>query len=97
MSTCDTLRAYHAATAIAYQAKCGGVVPGNVEALVGFVAESLAADHPARLAVDAFAKRYAIARRDPVALAEAGDALQTDVIRALRPVPVDQSRVDIHG
>lgn len=93
----DGMRVLSAAHAIALQARVGGLGAVNVRQLDGFAREVLGADHPAALSVQRFVSGYAQARFDRAALVELGEELQRDVLRLLRPAPVDAGRIDIHG
>jgi hypothetical protein len=94
--TKPALRVLSEAHAVALSVRQGGVDRARIAALC-HAAEGLDAGHPVRHMVEAFRARQAGVARDPVALAEVGADLQRDVLRALRPDPVDGTRADIHG
>ncbi len=97
MARPDHLRALSWAHVVALRAQLGPLPAQDVQDLAGFVSTRLTPDHPASRAVKRFVDRFRLAAYDPPALALLGVELQGDVIRALRPDPVDVGRADIHG
>jgi hypothetical protein len=82
--------------ALALTARCGGLSRATLDRGLGRAAR-LDRHHPARAAIEAFGAVWRAACADPVQIAAAGEALQRDLMRAMRPQPVDAGRVDIHG
>lgn len=82
--------------ALALTARCGGLSRAALDRSLSLAAR-IDRHHPARRAVEAFSAAWLAGRSDPALVAEAGDTLQRDLLRVLRPAPVDQGRVDIHG
>lgn len=84
------------ANAVAMRAKCGQIDRRELDALAART-EALGADHAVTCAVSSLLSQWPVICRDPEAIARGGDRLQGFVLDALRPVPVDLHRVDIHG
>lgn len=94
----EQLQVLFAALDVAYRAMDGRVDAFDVDTLQS-TAEEVIKDHsdPAFRAINAFATDFQIHRRDPVKLAELGDALRRFVQEETRPVPPDLHRKDIYG
>lgn len=80
----------------ALSARCGTLDTARLQGLRAQV-HGRASGDPLRWMAEGFADGAARVLRDPVQLAALGEAAQRDVLRALRPAPVDATRADIHG
>lgn len=82
--------------ATALNAQTGRITPDDV-ALLLFQVRDLDPGDVLRRAVEGFADRYAVVRRDPRQVAELGRDLSSFVAHLNIPGPVDPHRKDIHG
>lgn len=80
----------------AMKAQVGTIVAADVALLILQVRELDQGD-VLRRAVEGFADRYAVVRRDPRQLAELGRTLSAFIANLNMPDPVDQHRKDIYG
>lgn len=80
----------------AMNAQVGTITPADVALLIWQVRELDEGD-VLRRAVEGFADRYALVRRDPRKLAELGRTLSAFICNLNMPDPVDLNRRDIYG
>lgn len=85
-----------AAFAVALQAKCNRLDAHAVRQLA-VQAECLPDTNALRTGISRFAQDFHRHRRQPDQLVTIGDQLAACVTDALRPVPTDLDRKDIHG
>lgn len=87
-----------AAYAVAMSAKAGQLTEHAVEDMRIKAEEVLLRNHPAYPVIVHFATMYELARHDPAALAQLGEALEVGVRMAVQPAqPERPERVDLDG